>query len=90
MINDVVILSDPVRAPFTPAGDIDVNATISRVVTSARERRFFWVFLDHTATIQSLEKVLLGLPKSIVPLSLDALIRVFLEARENASVAVAA
>jgi hypothetical protein len=78
MVNGVVVLSDPVKAPFTADGDIDVSATVARVTASARERRFFWVFLDHTATVQSLEKVFMGLPVSITPLSLDALIRVFL------------
>ena len=51
--------TDPVKAPSDPAtGDLDVAETIAAVLASGRERRLFWVFLDHQMTAGPLERVL--------------------------------
>lgn len=76
-IGGTVVLHDPVLAPKDAAGDIDVSATVTAVVKSATRRRFFWVFLDHTSTVQHLEQVLRLLPPSVVPVNIDELVRLY-------------
>jgi hypothetical protein len=78
LIDGCVVLSDPVHAPKAKSGDMDINGTIAAIVASAKQRKFFWVFLDHSMTAAPLEHVLDGLPRSIVAVNLDQGLRLFL------------
>eukprot|EP00746_Dinoflagellata_sp_MGD_P058983 gnl/MRDRNA2_/MRDRNA2_251940_c0_seq1.p1 gnl/MRDRNA2_/MRDRNA2_251940_c0~~gnl/MRDRNA2_/MRDRNA2_251940_c0_seq1.p1 ORF type:complete len:282 (+),score=43.66 gnl/MRDRNA2_/MRDRNA2_251940_c0_seq1:2-847(+) len=77
VVNDVVILSDPVMFRSKSKGKVDVEGTITALQESAKKRRFFWVFLDHSMTARDLEKVLDRLPQTIIGVNLDQGLRLY-------------
>jgi hypothetical protein len=82
----VVVLADPVVAPaIGGTGDMDPHGTVAAVLASAQHRRYFWVFIDHQMSVGALETTLdlltMQAGGSVVLLSIDELVRVYLRDR---------